>query len=181
MQLETKTSSARSQESNDGRRILILVLGNMLLKDEGIGVHIAGQLLKQNLPGNVEVIDGGTGSLDILLSRKGLHKLVVIDALKGGKKPGTIYKARFKAEQRNDLKKIFSRAEHSKISLHQVGLLDALMAAEKIDCLPDEIVIIGVEPKEMDCGLELTQPVKERIPEVIKNVLEETEDDLHRG
>lgn len=85
-------------QKNSGR-IVVLGLGNMLLKDEGIGVHVAQWLQEKNLPGNVEVIDGGTSSLDILLLQEGPYKLVVVDAMKTGKKPGTIYKARFERKR----------------------------------------------------------------------------------
>lgn len=160
-------------ENQISRRVLILGLGNILLKDEGIGVHIAGRLQELALPCNVEVIDGGTAGLDILLSQEDLYKLVVIDAVRAGKEPGTIYQARFKGSQRSELKKAFGPEKKAKISLHQVGLIDALAVAEKIERGPEEIVIIGIEPGEVNCGLELTKPVKRSVPDVIKKVLEE--------
>jgi len=160
-------------------RVLVLGLGNVLLRDEGVGVHVAGELQKVALPRNVEVIDGGTAGLDILLSQEGLYKLVVIDATRAGKKPGTIYKARLKAKEKDELVRIFGQDRESKISLHQVGLIDALAATEKMNCAPEEIVIIGVEPKEIACGLELTEQVKQRIPEIVNTVLEEIEDAVH--
>ena len=182
MQLKTDTGlAARPKRNRSGSRsVLILGLGNILLKDEGIGVHIAEELQKQDLPASVEVIDGGTAGLDILLPQKGLDKLVVIDALRAGKKPGTIYKARFRGGEKEKLTQIFGQGGESKISLHQVGLIDALGAAEKTGRAPEEVVIIGVEPAEWDCGLELTEPVRESIPQVIKKVLEEIEDAVHR-
>jgi len=164
---------SRINSSGKGGRILVLGLGNILLKDEGVGVHVAKHLQKLDLPGDVEVIDGGTAGLDILLSQEGLGKLVVIDATRAGSKPGTIYKARIKAGEIDKLTRIFGQNKDSKISLHQVGLIDALAAAEKMDCAPREIVIIGVEPKEINYGLELTEQVSRRIPEVVNMVLEE--------
>ncbi len=154
-------------------RVLVLGLGNILLRDEGIGVHIARQLQKQELPGNIEVIDGGTAGMDMLLSQKDLDKLVVVDATRAGKKPGTIYKARLKAGEIDKLTRLFSQGEDLKISSHQFGLIDALAAAEKLNCAPREIVIIGVEPKEINYGLELTEQVRQKIPKIVKMVLEE--------
>jgi len=170
----------QEQERCKSRRILILGLGNILLKDEGVGVHVVGQLQKQNLPCNVEVIDGGTAGLDILLLQEGLDKLVVIDALRAGGKPGTIYKTQLKVDGKEKLTEVFSREEGSKISLHQIGLLDALAVAERMNCAPKEIVIIGVEPGEVDYGLELTDDVKQRVPEIVNVVLKEIKDDIHR-
>ncbi len=181
MPVKMGTSLVVSSGNSCGKsgRVLVLGLGNVLLKDEGVGVHVAGQLQKQVLPCNVEVIDGGTAGLDVLLSQQGLDKLVVIDAMRAGKKPGTIYKTRLKAGEEDKLTQIFSEAEQPKISLHQVGLIDALAAAEKLNCAPKEIVIIGVEPKEMDYGLELTEPVKQRLAEIVNMVLEEIKDAVH--
>jgi hydrogenase maturation protease len=181
MQLKTDTGLAAGPGTNrsGSRRILVLGLGNILLKDEGIGVHIAEKLQKQDLPRNVEVIDGGTAGLDILLSQEDLDKLVVIDALKAGGEPGTIYKARFKGKERDELTKVFAGDKDSKVSLHQVGLIDALAAAEELNRAPREIVIIGVEPKEVVRGLELTEQVKQKVTQIINTVLEEIDDAVY--
>ncbi|MBA7657184.1 hypothetical protein ES703_65115 [subsurface metagenome] len=174
------TSLTVSPEKSGGTKcVLVLGLGNILLKDEGVGVHVAHKLQELAIPYNVEVMDGGTACLDVLLLAQGVEKLVVIDAMRAGKKPGTIYKTRLKAEEKNRLTQIFSEAEQPKISLHQVGLLDALSVVEKMNHAPEEIVIIGVEPKEMDCGLELTEPVKQRLVEIVNMVLEEIKDAVH--
>jgi len=168
----------RAQSSRYGAgRVLVLGLGNILFKDEGIGVHIAQRLQELALADNVEVMDGGTASLDVLLLAPGIEKLVVIDALRAGKEAGTIYKARLKTEERDKLEQIFNG--NSRISLHQIGLIDALTIAERMNCAPKEIAIIGIEPKKIDCGLELTDEVKQRIPEIINTVLKEIEDAIH--
>ena len=180
MEIKTDTGLATGhRKKRRSKRVLILGLGNILLKDEGIGAYIATELQKKNLPENVEVIDGGTSGLDILLSQDGLYKLVIVDALKAGKKPGTIYKAVFKGRKKKNLTKIFSRKKNSQISLHQVGLIEALAAAEKLNRAPSEVIIIGVEPAEVDCGLEPTQLVKQRSAEIINTVLEEIEDAVY--
>jgi len=154
------------------KRVLILGIGNILLRDEGIGVHVVHQLQKEDLPDNVEVIDGGTAALDILLSQKGVHKLVVVDAIRAGNKPGTIVKFEIPGAG-------FSDGQPT-ISLHQLGLLDALAVAEKLNCLPEEIVVVGVEPGQICLGLELTEKVARSVPEVIEQVLEEIQDVIHR-
>ncbi len=178
MRIKTDASLVMSSEKSCSTgRILVLGLGNILLKDEGVGVHIAQMLQELALPHNVEVVDGGTASLDVLLLAPGIEKLVVIDALRAGKEAGTIYKARLKSEERDKLEQIFSSG--SRISLHQVGLIDALAIAEKMNCAPKEIAIIGIEPKKIDCGLELTDEVKQKIPEIINTVLKEIEDAIH--
>ena len=181
MVAKTGNSLAISRQDNNGKnsRVLVLGLGNILLKDEGIGVHVAAELQKQGLPANVEVIDGGTAGLDILLLQEGLDKLVVLDAVRFGKEPGTIYKLRLSAGEKDKLARIFGPDNESKISLHQVGLIDALAAAEKLSCAPREIVIIGIEPKEITHGLDLTEQVKQKIPKIVNTVLEEIKDVVH--
>jgi hydrogenase maturation protease len=91
MMVKTSTNLivGKASKCAEDTKILILGVGNILLKDEGIGVHIARKLQKQQLPDNVEVIDGGTASLDVFLSWQKPYKLIVIDAIKGGRKPGT--------------------------------------------------------------------------------------------
>jgi hydrogenase maturation protease len=177
---------------SDSVRVVIVGLGNMLLKDEGIGVHVAQLLQKEDLPGNVEIIDGGTAGLDILLSQKPPYKLVVIDAVRAGNKPGTIYKTRLNvcptcgpdggdgAKYSASQFIVASSTGRSKISLHQVGLLDALRAAELVGNMPDEVVVVGVEPAEVSLGLELTELVEQSVPAVVKQVLEEVQDAVHR-
>lgn len=186
-----------TEKSYDLGRVLVLGLGNILLRDEGVGVHIVRMLQELALGYNVEVMDGGTAGLDVLLLSPGIEKLVVIDAMRADKEAGTIYKARLATEERDKLEQIF-RAKTSlfsqtsgtsasccgfsgdfRISLHQMGLIDALAVAERTNCAPKEIVIIGVEPKNIDCGLELTDEVKQRVPEIINTVLKEIEDAIH--
>ena len=190
----TTLLTSLEQNGTDTVRVLILGLGNILLKDEGVGVHVAKCLQKEDLPDNVEVIDGGTAGLDVLLSQEPPYRLLVIDAIKAGKKAGTVYKTRLnvwhpQAQLGDGLRTAIAETfgfdaatppGQSKISLHQVGLLDALRAAEMTNCMPEEITIIGVEPAEVSLGLELTEPVEQSVPRVVKQVLEEVQDAVHR-
>ena len=166
-------------KADRSRRILILGLGNILLRDEGVGSRVAALLQEKSMPADVEVVDGGTAALDVLLLAQGATKLIVIDALKAGGKPGTIYRAKFQAGERDKLAEILAGQGDSKISLHQIGLIDALAVAGRLNCVPEEIVIIGVEPGEVDWGLELTDQVAQKLPEIINIVLKETEDAVH--
>ncbi len=182
MQVKTGDNPVVNQANSCAEkvRVLVLGLGNILLKDEGVGVHIAEQLAEQDLPDNVEVIDGGTSALDILLLQKGLYKLIIVDAVRAGKEPGTIYKAHWRTDQPAKLKTVCPLEEHSRISLHQVGLLDALALVERIGCAPKEVILIGVEPKEIAPDLELTEEIKQRVPAIIDTVLQEIKNALYR-
>lgn len=166
-----KNLAVSQEKSCDTGRVLVIGLGNVLLKDEGVGVHVVEKLQQLTLPCNVEVIDGGTASLNALLTVPAVEKLVVIDALRAGKEPGTIYQARLRGEDQNRLERIFG--SDTKVSLHQMGLVDALAVVEKMNCAPKEIVIIGIEPEKIDWGLELTDQVKQKVPEIVNSVLKE--------
>lgn len=179
MTVETDTSFNRQSDTQNDNRVLVLGLGNLLLRDEGIGVHVAHELQKQDLPANVEVIDGGTGGMDVILSQQGLDKLVVVDAIRFGNRPGTVYKTRLNAKEKNELARFFRSDGGSMISLHQLGLINALAVAEKLNCLPREIVIIGVEPGRISPGLQLTEQVTQTVPKMINTVLEEIKDAVH--
>ncbi len=184
--------TAPSGVEGQASKILVLGLGNILLRDEGIGVHVAQKMQRIGLPYNVDVIDGGTAGLDVLLLAQDVEKLVVIDALRAGREAGTIYKAQLKLEEYDKLEQIFSR--NTRISLHQMSLIDALAAVREMRITgfqpvvsrprwpwyPKEIVIIGVEPETMDWGLELSDKLKHKLAEIIDTVLKEIEDAVYR-
>ncbi|HUT63815.1 MAG TPA: HyaD/HybD family hydrogenase maturation endopeptidase, partial [Anaerolineae bacterium] len=153
------------------KNITILGLGNILLKDEGVGVWIAEEIARRSLPDNVEIIDGGTAGLDILTSMKDVDKLIIIDALQGNEKPGTVY--RLHPED-------VPAPSDSYVSVHQMNILEGLSIAQKTGNAPQETVIIGVEPEEMDWGLGVTPDIKQKFPEIIDIVLEEVKNDCYR-
>lgn len=145
-----------------GRRI-ILGVGNLLLRDEGVGVHVVKHLQEKGVPEGIEVIDGGTLGFDLLGLFEGTEKVVVVDALKGGGEPGTVYRVRPK-----DLKGEEARS----LSLHQVDLLEVMEMARLLG-YEAEVVIIGVEPKEISWGMELSPEVAAKVEKVAALALEE--------
>jgi hydrogenase maturation protease len=146
-------------------KTVVLGLGNALLKDEGIGVHVIHALQHNSIPEEVEIIDGGT-SPDITYLIEDARKLIVVDAARGGGEPGTIY--------RLALDDITSQGELT-LSTHDISLFYSLRLMESLGNSPEETVIIGVEPKEIDLGLELSPELEQKVPSVIKVVLEEIE------
>lgn len=144
--------------------ILILGIGNILLKDEGVGVHVVKKLKEFSLPDNAEVIDGGTAGLDLIDFLANRKKVIVIDAVKAGEKPGTIYRL---TEKNLNIK------PKAIMSFHEIDFLHALYMSEVMGNKPEETIVIGVEPKDMSDGLELSPEIEERIPEIIKVVMKE--------
>lgn len=144
-------------------KILVLGIGNLILKDEGIGVHVVQALEEQGLPPEVEVIDGGTATMDLLSVIYESERIIVIDALKAGGEPGTVYRC---------LAEDLAEASDRPLSLHQVGLLDVLGMARQLGGNAS-VTIIGIEPKEISWGLELTEEVQAAVPKVIEAVKRE--------
>jgi hydrogenase maturation protease len=139
-------------------------VGNVLLTDEGVGVHVV-QALKETIPeGELALIDGGTCPEAFYLLPKGIDKLIIVDAVKGGCEPGTVY--RFTPQ---DI--VFRRGTVT--SLHQMGLADGLRMIEHTELNPKDVVIVGVEPKEIDWGLELSPELQAQVPRIIDLVQEE--------
>jgi hydrogenase maturation protease len=150
-------------------RVAVLGVGNLLLKDEGIGVHVAHTMQEMPAPSNVEleVIDGGTLP-DASLSCGEVDKLIIVDAVQAGGEPGAIY--RFNSQDVKLDNRVLT-------SLHQVNLLENLWLMERFGQKPGEVVIIGVEPEDMSWGLELSAKLQQRIPQIIKVTLEEVVSD----
>lgn len=120
------------------RRILILGLGNLLLGDEGVGIHAVRQLQRMPLPPEVEVIDGGTGGFELLAHCHGKRKVIIIDAVKGDARPGTVL--RFTPEEA-------ALRWPPPYSTHQAGPAELLHWAKAF--MPSlEIVVYGMVPKE---------------------------------
>lgn len=153
------------------RRILVLGVGNTILKDEGFGVHVIEELEKNRdklgIPSNVEIMEGATLGLDLLYSFENRDKIILIDIVNAGAEPGAMF--RFTP---HDIK---TKQVMNKVSMHQVTLFDVLTMAEVTDRLPDEVVIIAVQPGEINWGEELTEAVAKQIPKVIELVLKELE------
>jgi hydrogenase maturation protease len=147
-----------------GRKV-VLGVGNLLLRDEGVGVHVIRALAGRQVPPDVEVIDGGTAGCDLLPLMSGAEKVVIVDALQGGEPPGAVYRLTPQDFER--------QASPGIISLHDIGIMDVLKMLELMDgCLPS-IVLIGIEPGLIEVGVELTPEVAASIPFILDLVLKE--------
>jgi len=144
--------------------ILVLGIGNILLQDEGIGVHVVRAMESIPLPDDVELLDGGTAGADLLDTISERRKLIVIDALDADVPPGTIVRM-----TPDDL---MARTSDS-VSLHEFGLAETLMMARQLRCSPLHVAIIAVKPKQVQCGLELSPDMRRWMPRIMEAVLHE--------
>ncbi|RPI49847.1 MAG: hydrogenase maturation protease [Chloroflexi bacterium] len=146
-------------------RILVLGAGNLLLSDDGVGIHAIRRLAElADLPEEVQVLDGGTLGLDLLYYLEGVSRLLIVDAVKAGRPPGTL--SRLAGEE---VPAYFS----TKISPHQIALPDLLLAARLRDLYPQEVVVLGLEPASLAVGLELSPDVAAGLDTLVEAVLDQ--------
>lgn len=124
-------------------RRLVLGIGNVLMGDEGVGVHAIEYLQRESWPADVELVDGGTGGFHLLDYLSAKEPLVMIDATFDGKPVGTVTTLRPK----------YARDFPRALSAHDIGLRDLVEAAQLTGALPDVHLItvsIGIiRPMEM--------------------------------
>jgi len=147
------------------KETVIIGIGNILLQDDGVGVHVIKQLENENLPSTIELVDGGTSTLDTLGFFLDFKKVIVVDCLRAGLEPGTIYK--IKPDDIKNYKK-------ENLSIHDVQILDVVKMANMMNKYPD-VVIFGIEPEKIAVGLEMTLIMVSKIPEIIGNIKKELE------
>ena len=153
--------------SKNSRRVAVMGVGNILFGDEGVGVHVVNQLRDSGMVGEeVQLIDGGT-SPDAVCRLDDVSKLIIVDAVKGGCEPGSIYR--------------FTDAELETTvtipSLHQLSMADSLNMLELMGDKPSSVVIIGVEPESMDCNLKLSPLLRQKVEDIKSIVMEEIKAD----
>lgn len=143
--------------------IVVLGVGNILLTDEGLGVHVV-EDLKANytFTPQISLIDGGTMGMELLTYMRGMKKILLIDAVNGGEAPGTIYEF-----PHRELEQYFT--DH--ISVHEVGMQDILRIRAIQENPLEDAIVIGVEPESLDVGFEPSAPVQKALPEVKDRVL----------
>lgn len=146
--------------------ILVLGIGNILLRDEGVGVRAVEAFRKAELPPGVEAVDGGTAGADLLDLICDRRKLIVVDAMQADVEPGTVIRLTV-----DDL----VGQPNYRISLHEVGLLDTLEMARHLSAAPQEVVVLGVQPEQISPGDTLTPRIEAVIPRLVELVRRECE------
>ena len=153
-------------EKDKSENILVMGVGNYLMGDEGIGVHIIQEMAKQDLPDQLDILDGGTGGFSLLGCFESYPVIIFVDATIDGKAPGTISVIRPK----------FASDFPNALSVHDVGLKDMVEAVYLMDTVPD-IYLITISITELKpMTLELSGPVFAAIPKVIDKIFELTQD-----
>jgi hydrogenase maturation protease len=148
--------------------VRILGVGNVLMGDDGFGPYVARTLgARYELPECAQVQDVGTPGLDFTPYLDESRVVIVVDTVTGNEPPGTI-----KTYNRDQL---LSTPPPDRMSPHQPGLREAMMAAEFTDSSPDEILVVGVVPASLDTGTGLSPAVQASVDPAIATVVAELE------
>jgi hydrogenase maturation protease len=145
--------------------LLILGLGNVLLRDDGAGVAAVRWIFENTEPSaDVRVLDGGTLGLSLLPHLESAARAILVDAITADAAPGSLVRLDGDA---------VAHASRQRLSPHQIGVADLLDGARLRGRLPPELVLWGVVPEQIELGLELSPAVAAAIPDLARAVLDE--------
>ncbi len=145
-------------------RICILGIGNVLMRDDGVGPHVVRTLeARWSFPDDVSVVDAGTPGLDLTMFIQGLDALVVVDAVRAAGAPGEL--------RIYDKRALLEKAPGIVMSPHDPGLRDALQRVEFLGGSPGSAVLVGIIPASVSTGVGLSDPVRAALPRVESEVL----------
>ena len=146
--------------------VLVLGVGNTLMRDDGIGVEVVAALACEfDIPKSVRIIDGGIAGFGWLPELAGADHLLIVDAVRKGNAPGSY-----------DWLSVDDLVERRGLILspHQVGVTDLLGIARLLGHLPRNSRILGVEPlATTPFGLELTDALRLALPQVVAELVQE--------
>ncbi len=147
--------------------LLVLGVGNVLLRDEGVGVRVAREVEALGpgaLPPGTAIVDGGTLGLDLLPLIEDAAALVLIDAVDLRAAPGAV-----RVLREDKLRSALGRH----MSSHQVGIGDLLAAARLAGTLPEQVALVAIQPERVEIGLELTPAIEATVPTAVALVRDE--------
>ncbi|HEB74729.1 MAG TPA: hydrogenase maturation protease [Nitrospirae bacterium] len=146
-----------------GVETAVIGIGNVLLGDDGVGVHVVEELKRRyQHAGDVELIDGGTMGLDLLPFMEGKRRVLFIDAVDFKAEPGTIGEL-----NNSEIPGYFS----SKLSAHQIALPDLLAAGDLLGMVPEEMCLIGIQPCTIETRYGLSPEVEGQVDDLIARVV----------
>jgi hydrogenase maturation protease len=149
-------------------KILIFGAGNLLLTDEGFGVHFIQYLQKHYcFPEEIELYDGGTLGIMVTHMLEDADHVYLVDVIDAKGEPGDIYRY-----EKEDF--MLGRLP-IKMSPHQIGIQEVLTLSDLRDRCPDKVSLFGIIPQSYDAGVELSQLLSEKLPGLAELVVGELE------
>ena len=159
------TNDLQDLGASDNIRATVLGLGNILLGDEGVGIRAIERFQERyQVPEYVEVLDGGTSGLDLLPVLRPGSALIIVDAIKPENHPGFMLRL-----EGIEVPSYLS----AKLSPHQIGLPDLLATAELLDRMPSKLVLLGIEPKDLELGVRLSPELEALLDDLAEKVAAE--------
>ena len=145
---------------------IVIGLGNLLLSDEGIGIHLIRRLsIQQDKFPKVDFLDAGSAGMNLLHLIANRKKTIIIDCAKMGAKPGTM--KRFTPDEIQSVKKL------SHYSLHEADILQVINLSKELGECPQKIVFFGIEPESLELGQELSETLSAKIDSYAENICKE--------
>ena len=156
-------------------KILVLGLGNILMGDEGVGVHVVRAIEQRRLPSNVECLDGGTGGFTLLEPLQSAGRIILVDAAADGNPPGTVTRTTPR----------FSRDYPPTLTAHDVGVKD-LLDVFYIQGGGSEVILyaITIDPKQpisMELSEEITKAAQVAIAKILTELISPQHKSLNQG
>jgi hydrogenase maturation protease len=150
---------------SDAAETVVIGLGNVVLSDDGLGVHAVRRLRERyEISPGVELIEGGTAGLLLLPYVTDARRAILIDAIDGGARPGTLVRLAGEA---------WATAFAIRMTPHDVGLADLLGALRLTAAWPEELVLYGAQPAATDVGSELSAAVAAALDPLVDAVAAE--------
>lgn len=161
--MSTPIGLASSGASEPARllRFAVIGCGNPARRDDGVGVEVVRELRRRCSPDDVDLIDAGTGGIDVMFRIRGAQRVVIVDACRSGSEPGAVF--------RLPAREAMTPVEHG-YSLHGLRWDHALFAGGKMfgDAFADHAEVILVEAEELGFGLELSPRVRAAAARVVE-------------
>jgi len=143
--------------------LLVLGIGNVLMGDEGVGVHVVRHLERLEVPEGVELLDGGTGSFLLLEPMNRARGIILIDATLDDHPPGTVRRSTPR----------FSTDYPKTLTAHDIGLKDLLDTFYLLDH-PVDVVLFAVSIGSLqELSLDLSPGIADQVPDIAQLVLQE--------
>ncbi len=155
--------SKHYQDSQDNiSEVTILGIGNLLMGDEGVGIHALNTLQESYaFSPAINFIDGGTIGIDLIPYFEECKKMIIIDAVDSQEKAGYIVSL-----ENEEIHYRFN----TKLSLHHAGLSDVLSIIKLQEIQAPDMLLIGVQPEKVEMGLELSKTVGDKMPQILKTI-----------
>lgn len=155
----------KQMRNNSEQKITILGIGNTLFSDEGVAIHLL-PILEKKLQDdeNIEIIMGLTDGMKLLAPVEEAENLIIVDAINAGKAGGTIITL-----EGDDIPAYYG----IKMSIHQMGFQEVLLAAKLQGRYPKRIVMFGMQPTSLELGVELTEINRAKLPDLAQVVIDQ--------